>query len=494
VNLKSILVSLIDRLANFANSGEKIPSDIDVFKIFQTKIAEVVEKQTSVPLEDILALHASLLNLSIICYPTNLDNVDQIFKFCADLLKTKEKEAYSGPACVKQIQRLLNVPLETFKNILTVLKLQNYPSLLVFLSYENRKKVAIDIARTSVEYNVSLPNGESLNNLLELVKPLVKDEDDQPANATEDEEFAEEQNLVASLIHLCESDNLEELFGMYLIARKHFGQGGPKRIKHSLPPLVFRGIKLVLRLKSTENEDSDWGKKAGKVFKFIHETVSALVKGSQQPQLCLNLFLQCALAANKCGPTFETMCYEFMSQALVIYEEQISQSQLQFNIVITIIGTLQRINIFGEENYDTLVTKTALHSSKLLKKSDQCRAVYMCSHLFWRVGAEAEFKNGKRVLECLQKALKIADTCMDSSMNVQLFVEILNEFLYFFESNCENVTLQYLTGLIALINTNLASVDNSSQIGEAINAHYLNTQYFIKWKKETDPRYSGLDI
>lgn len=99
------------------------------------------------------------------------------------------KEAYSGPACVKQIQRLLNVPLETFKNILTVLKLQNYPSLLVFLSYENRKKVAIDIARTSVEYNVSLPNGESLNNLLELVKPLVKDEDDQPANATEDVEL-----------------------------------------------------------------------------------------------------------------------------------------------------------------------------------------------------------------------------------------------------------------------------------------------------------------
>lgn len=43
------------------------------------------------------------------------------------------------------------------------------------------------------------------------------------------------------------------------------------------------------------------------------------------------------------------------------------------------------------------------------------------------------------MLECLQKALKIADTCMDSSMNVQLFVEILNEFLYFFESNCENV-------------------------------------------------------
>lgn len=52
-----------------------------------------------------------------------------------------------------------------------------------------------------------------------------------------------------------------------------------------------------------------------------------------------------------------------------------------------------------------------------------------------------EYKNGKRVLECLQKALKIADTCMDSSMNVHLFIEILNEFLYYFENNCENVII-----------------------------------------------------
>lgn len=96
------------------------------------------------------------------------------------------KESYSSPSCVKQIQKLLNIPLETFKNILTVLKLQNYPTLLVFLSYENRKKVAIEIARTSVEYNVSLPNMDSINNLLELVRPLVKDEEDQPPNALED--------------------------------------------------------------------------------------------------------------------------------------------------------------------------------------------------------------------------------------------------------------------------------------------------------------------
>ena len=49
----------------------------------------------------------------------------------------------------------------------------------------------------------------------------------------------------------------------------------------------------------------------------------------------------------------------------------------------------------------------------------------MCSHLFWTSGRQS--RDGKRVLECLQKALKIADTCMDAAMNVNLFVEILDQ-------------------------------------------------------------------
>jgi len=160
--------------------------------------------------------------------------------------------------------------------------------------------------------------------------------------------------------------------------------------------------------------------------------------------------------------------------------------------------------VFGEENYDILITKSALYSSKLLKKPDQCRAIYMCSHLFWRVqnnsnnnsDTSSEYKNGKRVLECLQKSLKIADTCMDSSMNVHLFVEILNQYLYYFEGACDAVTIQYLSGLIALINTNIANMDGSnpdSDVGR-ITTHYQNTLNFIKWKKESDTRYAEIEV
>jgi len=494
VNIRAILSSLIDRLASYATRGEAIPSEIRIFTIFSTQIAEVVKQQSAMPLDDILALEASLLNLAITCYPDNLDYVDEVFKFCGDVLEQK-KDDHSKPSVVKQILRLLSTPLETYKNILTVLKLEHYPKLLTFLSFENRKRVAIDITKTAIEYTPTIPQAEQINKLLELIEPLIKDapvsDTAQTTPSGDEEDFAEEQNLVASLVHLLHNDDAEQLFSMYVTARKHFGQGGQKRIRHTLVPLVFRVLKLAVHLQDLE--DQEWAQKAKKVFKFAHETVTALSR-TNLPDVSLRLFLQCAQAASKCGAPFETIAYEFVTQAFVIYEEQISDSQAQFNSIALIIGTLQLLNVFGEENYDTLITKTALYSSKLLKKPDQCRAIYMCSHLFWC--PEKEYKNGKRVLECLQKSLKIADTCMDSSMNVHLFVEILNEYLFYFENSCDAVTVQYLSGLIALINTNIANMDTAGSDSEnsKIITHYQNTLNFIQWKTQSDPRYREIAV
>jgi len=435
-----------------------------------------------------LALEASLLNLSITCYPDHLEYVDEIFKFCGDILTSKKDQITGNPACIKQLMKLLSIPLETFQNILTVLKLEMYPRLITFLAFDNRKRVAMDITKTAVEFTPAIPQADQVNKLLELIAPLVKDETAETATPqTDQEDFEEEQTTVASLVHLFDSEDVEQLFLMYVTARKHFGQGGPKRIKYTLVPLVFRVLKLTLRIKSMEAQDADWGQKAKKVFKFAHETVTALAR-TNLPDLSLRLFIQCAHAANKCGPNFETIAYEFITQAFVIYEEQVSaDSQAQYNALNLMIGSLPMMTAFSDENYDTLVTKTALYSSKLLKKPDQCRAIYMCSHLFWV--PERNYNNGKRVLECLQKSLKIADTCMDSAMNVHLFVEILNQYLYYFENGCDAVTSEYLSGLIALINTNIANMDAAHEV-----THYKNTLEFIKTKKESDPRYKAISL
>lgn len=116
-----------------------------------------------------------------------------------------------------------------------------------------------------------------------------------------------------------------------------------------------------------------------------------------------------------------------------------------------------------------------------MKKQDQCRAVLNCTHLFWKE-ASADYnppvtkkpsnlppvvedggwgevsgmkdltleakqtsqgwpgiKNGGKVLDCLQRALKLADACMDSLLNVQLFTEILNVYIYYYKIGIEEV-------------------------------------------------------
>lgn len=45
------------------------------------------------------------------------------------------------------------------------------------------------------------------------------------------------------------------------------------------------------------------------------------------------------------------------------------------------------------------------------------------------------------MLECLQRALRVADACMDTAVSVELFVEILNRYVYYFEQENEAVSI-----------------------------------------------------
>ena len=58
------------------------------------------------------------------------------------------------------------------------------------------------------------------------------------------QDFAEEQNLVARMVHQLRSDDPDEHFQILKTARRHFSSGGPRRVKHTLPPLAFSAIQV----------------------------------------------------------------------------------------------------------------------------------------------------------------------------------------------------------------------------------------------------------
>ena len=54
-------------------------------------------------------------------------------------------------------------------------------------------------------------------------------------------------------------------------------------------------------------------------------------------------------------------------------------------------------------------------------------------------------KNGNKVMDCLKKAIKIADKCMTEVKNIYLFINILNKYLYYYYIDAEFVSSSILT-------------------------------------------------
>lgn len=221
------------------------------------------------------------------------------------------------------------------------------------------------------------------------------------------------------------------------------------------------------------------------IFQLLNQTIEAL-SSVPSPELALRLYLQCAEAANDCD--LEHVAYDFFTQAFILYEEEIADSKSQVTAIHLIIGSLQRMNVFGVENRDTLTHKATGYSAKLLKKPDQCRAVYACSHLFW-VDDQDDIKDGERVLLCLKRALRIANAAQQmasvargSSGPVTLFVEILNKYLYFFEKGNPQITSAAIQGLIELIHTEMQS--DSTTSSPPSDAFFSSTIRYIQFQKQ----------
>lgn len=62
-------------------------------------------------------------------------------------------------------------------------------------------------------------------------------------------------------------------------------------------------------------------------------------------------------------------------------------------------------------------------------------------------------RDEKRSLECLKKAARIASQCMDTGVQVQICVELLNHYLFYFERGNSLITVALLNQVIVAAQT-----------------------------------------
>ncbi|ORY60275.1 vacuolar protein sorting-associated protein 35, partial [Pseudomassariella vexata] len=474
-------------------SAEKqrgIPPDVKLYEIFFDQVNNLVSAQ-HLPIQDIIALLVSLTNLALNIYPGRLDYVDQILEYANHKVREHANSVDLHASEAQQsLLALLQAPLKRYVSLFTALSLPTYVPLFQSQTYPTRRAVAGEVAKTLLRDQTPISTTSQLENVLEILKVLIKEGSQPPAGypggpqrrALDTDETLEEQGWLARIVHLIQSDNNDTQFRLLQMAHKIYGEGN-ERIRTTTPPLITAGMKLARRFKARKHYDDNWETQSSALFKFMHSAISALytrVNGAGAAELALRLFAACGQTADMTG--FEEVAYEFFAQAFTVYEEAISDSKAQFQAVCVIASALHQTRNFGKENYDTLITKCALHGSKLLRKPEQCRAVYLASHLWWATPIvateetdEGLYRDGKRVLECLQRALRVADSCMEQATSIELFVEILDRYVYYFDQQNESVTTKYVNGLIELIHSNLSTNQQDSASVENSKRHFKHT-------------------
>jgi len=494
VNVNSILVSMMNRLSNFAKeSPEKIPKEIDTFALFHVHSDNIIKSKTKMTLEQILSLQAALLNYSSKCYPEKLDNADLVLQSTTALLSRSDVPKELDPACIKLVKSLLLAPLETMK--LNVLTLKFYKKLLKMLGLNDRRDLAIKLMETVLATNEPLDTPKKVKTMMIFIEPCLRDSKDSKIKTSETDKvkFVKEQEMVAKLFHQIYVEDTDIQLKIYELMRKFFGQGGV-RIKYTIPPLVFGCLNLVDRMKEQKASESKMESTPSDVFRFLMEILDSDFTNTY-PALAIRLLLKCATYAGQIK--LEDYTYSLMALAFTTYEEEIVDNKSQLSILLLIISSLESMSGFTDEEWENLSSKCAKYSAKLLKKEDQTRALGHCAHLFWPTtpqnGENKSLRDPDNVLKCIQRGLKSANKCKKTKVQVELFIFMLNKFLFFFQRGVSTIDEKFIQGIILLIEESLYSLEGTPE-DDAIKKYYVNTIKYIRSKKTEDSPFVTFDL
>lgn len=452
----------------------------DLFFVFWKYLTKIVEERPDLPLHEIIPLVHSIMILSMKWYPSNLSNVEILYKFCWERYEDFGKEI--PEECEQCFKELFLYPLGTdlFYEIITTC--DSFQKLLSVQSVPLQKNIIDSILDKILSSDIKIKDKSHLEKIGLICEPIIQMPNDRAKtsilNVDDDLEdelvfLNAEQEKLAKIVHLIYHPNVEQHTELLLICKNRYYKGG-KQIRFTYPAIVTAFWKLIRKLHfkglKRPQKKEKYNATIKQLFKYISRCHTDLfnICGISICDLLFKLNLQTAALADQLS--LSEISYDFFSQAFSIFEESLSDSKVQFQAIVNMAQVLQKTrSLYNEENYyDTLITRCTLHGSKLLKKADQCRAVYLCSHLWWAtelslVGEEEGvtknfFREGKRVLECLQRSLRVADSVMDNIQSCQLMVEILGRCCYYFIHGDESEThvgVKYIAGLIELIQANL---------------------------------------
>jgi vacuolar protein sorting-associated protein 35 len=538
VDLRPVLVNLMNRLRNFLQSSTtatRIESS-EVFGLFRLHLERIMHRTdakstaqdddaadedvsgsttTAVPIinqqvvdspfvvaskacGNILELYAAFLGFTLSLDPKKYDQVSIVHGMALAALdkymqtigglpsssEDREEEDEDDPVWLGPLVEIVETTVRLVP-LARALALSQFGSLLAAVPKKLSRKVSIAMVDAILEEEGMesryIGDSTTASRFLSVIESLLYDVVEVPALTTP----AQDQVKVCKVVHLFHADDVEIQFELLNTLRSYFGRGGVERLRFTLPTLVCCAQDLVLRILKIGPSSP---LSAKKVFQYIHNTCSALT--SVAPDLAFRLWLSSGKIADSFEGNFEAIAHEFFTQALICFEEELTDSKSQLQAIQNLVSNLSLTTRLSSENYEALATKTTQHAARMLKKVDQCRGVLACSHLF----LTASLNDPKRVLECLQRGLKIADHCVQyqTAAAHELFVECLNKYIFYFESGkMSEIAPIHIHNLIVLCKEHSEfAAQNSSD--ENPMSHLNETIRYLKEKAKEEGSKLGL--
>ncbi|VDL79672.1 unnamed protein product [Nippostrongylus brasiliensis] len=176
--------------------------------------------------------------------------------------------------------------------------------------------------------------------------------------------------------------------------------------------------------------------------------------------------------------------------AMSVFEDEIADSRERISAMALITGAMLEIRNLPSESWHTLASQIVVAASaKMFKKADQVKTLCTVVSLYWKgetADSDGPMRNGDKVVEVMKKAAKIATQCLEPIVQQQLFVQIINTLLYYYEDNCLEVTEDMLVELISRTKDNAVQLDVSAE-ADALEKHLAMTVQHIRRTKDKRP-------
>jgi vacuolar protein sorting-associated protein 35 len=313
VNIRTILQSLMDRLANYLADEELLDEKdsnqvkrsvaLDSFRMFDECVQNVYNARgPKLNPKEVIRLQTALLSFSMKCYQGNMDQVTLCLKNCVVALQQARNNAafmqdpnmqqQAAPptaldeVSTQELEKLLGIPLDELA--LGVLSLDYYADLIAFLPWNNRRQVALMMLKSVSSAGKSPESVKEIDELFSVIAPVLRDEHDaapvahqqmadgmertanlmaglgvspQPQRYLSESSYdapmdpatnQQDAALVSKLIDMLDNPDTDVLYEMLSVARNHLNAGKKQRVGTAYMALVFASLKLAKRIYKQE--------------------------------------------------------------------------------------------------------------------------------------------------------------------------------------------------------------------------------------------------